>query len=123
MFALPSIAVSDKDMQQAKVIDAKLYLRWNNKGSGYLDEVSASSMSELESKLKAQEKENLQAFNSVKIPSDYASWDINYLTLVFNPYAYNSLSGWNDGNKRYNNSGVTSNNCSDALPIKLIYAQ
>lgn len=54
---------------------------------------------------------------------DYASWDINYLTLVFNPYAYNSLSGWNDGNKRYNNSGVTSNNCSDALPIKLIYAQ
>ena len=75
VFALPSFAVSDKDMEQAKVIAAKLYLRWTNNGSGYLDEVSASSMSELESKLKAQEKENLKAFNSVKIPSDYASWD------------------------------------------------
>lgn len=54
---------------------------------------------------------------------DYASWDINYLTLVFNPYAYNSLSGWDDTNKIYTNEKVTKSNCSDALPIKLIYAQ
>ena len=51
----------------------------------------------------------------------YASWDINYLTIVFNPYAYNSLSGWNDENKVYSNSGVNASSCSDALPIKLIY--
>lgn len=75
LFALPSFAVSDKDMEEAKVIAAKLYLRWANNGSGYLDDVSASSMSDLESKLKAQEKENLKAFKSVSIPADYASWD------------------------------------------------
>lgn len=73
--ALPALAVSDKDMEQAKVIAAKLYLRWTNNGSGYLDEVSASSMADLESKLKDAEKENLKAFKSVNIPSDYASWD------------------------------------------------
>ncbi|MDE6716848.1 MAG: hypothetical protein K2J70_01535 [Muribaculaceae bacterium] len=74
-FVLPSLAVSDKDMEQAKVIAAKLYLRWTNNGSGYLDEVSASSMADLETKLKDQEKENLKAFKSVNIPSDYATWD------------------------------------------------
>lgn len=73
--SLPALAVSDKDMEQAKVIAAKLYLRWTNNGSGYLDEVSASSMADLESKLKDAEKENLKAFKSVAIPSDYASWD------------------------------------------------
>ncbi|MDE7414023.1 MAG: hypothetical protein K2N05_09615 [Muribaculaceae bacterium] len=74
-FSLTSFAVSDKDMEQAKVEAAKLYLRWTNNGSGYLDDVTASSMADLESKLKAQEKENLKAFKSVNIPSDYASWD------------------------------------------------
>lgn len=75
VLALPSLAVTDKEMDQAKAIAAKLYLRWTNNGSGYLDEVSVSSMLELESKLKAKEKENLKVFNSVSIPSDYASWD------------------------------------------------
>ena len=51
--------------------------------------------------------------------ADYASWDINYFTLVFNPYADSSLGGW-DSNK-YSNSGVNASNSSDALPIKLIY--
>ena len=74
-FALPSFAVSDKDMEKAKVMAAKHYLRWANNGSGYLDEINPSSMAELESKLKTQEKENLKAFNKVNIPSDYASWD------------------------------------------------
>ncbi|MDE5868995.1 MAG: hypothetical protein K2H18_02080, partial [Muribaculaceae bacterium] len=74
-FSLPSFAVSDKDMEQAKVIAAKYYLRWANNGSGYLDDLNPSSMAELESKLKTQEKENLKAFNKVNIPSDYASWD------------------------------------------------
>ncbi len=43
---------------------------------------------------------------------DIASWDINYYTLVFNPYAYNSL---------YTGSSPSASNSSDALPIKLIY--
>ena len=50
----------------------------------------------------------------------YASWDINYLTIVFNPYSYYSLGGWNNNNKKF--STTTTAACSDALPIKLIYA-
>lgn len=67
--------MTDKEMDRAKAIAAKQYLRWVNDGSGYLDEFEASSMSELNSKLKAKEKENLKAFNSVSVPSDYASWN------------------------------------------------
>lgn len=43
---------------------------------------------------------------------DIASWDINYYTLVFNPYAHYSL---------YSGTNPTRENSSDALPIKLIY--
>lgn len=71
----PSHAVTDKEMDQAKAIAAKQYLRWVNDGSGYLDEFEVKSMSELNSKLKEKEKENLKAFNSVSVPGDYASWD------------------------------------------------
>ncbi|MDE6339225.1 MAG: hypothetical protein K2K97_05505 [Muribaculaceae bacterium] len=71
----PLFAVTDKEMEEAKTITAQAYLRYANDGSGYLDDVKATTMSELESKLKAKEKENLQAFKSVKIPTDYASWD------------------------------------------------
>ncbi len=73
--SLPAFAVTDKEMEEAKAITAQAYLRYANDGSGYLDDFRASSMSQLESKLKAKEKENLKAFNTVKIPSDYASWD------------------------------------------------
>lgn len=70
----PAKAVTDKEMDQAKAIAAKEYLRWANDASGYLDEVEAKSMSDLSSKLKPKEKENLQAFNSVTVPADYGSW-------------------------------------------------
>ena len=72
---ISSFAVTDKEMEQAKTITAQAYLRYANDGSGYLDDFKASTMSELESKLKAKEKENIKAFYSVKIPTDYASWD------------------------------------------------
>jgi len=74
-FSFPIFAVSDKEMEEAKVIAAKLYLRWADNGSGYLDELSPKSMADLESKLKPKEKENLKAFKAVSIPSDYATWD------------------------------------------------
>lgn len=68
-------AVTDKEMEQARTIAAQAYLRYANDGSGYLDDVKATTMSELESKLKAKEKENIKSFKSVNVPSDYASWD------------------------------------------------
>lgn len=71
----PASAVTDKEMEQARAITAQAYLRYANDGSGYLDEFRATSMQELEGKLKSQEKENLKAFKSVKVPTDYASWD------------------------------------------------
>lgn len=73
--AIPAKAVTDKEMEEARTITAQAYLRYANDGSGYLDDFKATSMSELESKLKAKEKENIKAFKSVKVPSDYASWD------------------------------------------------
>lgn len=75
MMPFQASAVTDKEMEEARTIAAKAYLRYANNGSGYLDEVSVKTMSELTSKLKAKEKENLKAFNSVKVPTDYASWD------------------------------------------------
>ncbi len=68
-------AVTDKEMDQARAIAAQCYLRYANDGSGYLDDFQATSMKELEGKLKTKEKENLKAFLSVGAPSDYASWD------------------------------------------------
>ncbi len=73
--ALPAFAVTDKEMDEARAITAKAYLRYANDGSGYLDEFKVSSMSELEGKLKQTEKKNLEAFKSVPVPTDYASWD------------------------------------------------
>lgn len=75
LFAIPALAVTDKEMEEAKTIAAQAYLRYANDGSGYLDEFKATTMSQLESKLKAKEKENIEAFKTVKVPTDYASWD------------------------------------------------
>lgn len=72
---LCAMAVTDKEMDEARAITAKEYLRWVNDGSGYLDEFEVKSMSELNSKLKAKEKENIKAFNAVAVPKDYASWN------------------------------------------------
>lgn len=69
------MAVTDKEMEEARAYTAKSYLRYVNNGSGYLDEINVKTMAELNSKLKAKEKENIAAFNAVKVPQDYAAWD------------------------------------------------
>lgn len=80
-------AVTPDEMEQARTIAAKAYLRWANDGSGYLDELNPKSMAELEKSLKAKEKENIAAFKAVKTPSDYASWDkealVKYWSVTF----------------------------------------
>lgn len=70
-------AVTPDEMEQARAIAAKEYLRWANDGSGYLDEIkqTPTSLAELEKNLKAKEKENIRSFKAVKVPGDYASWD------------------------------------------------
>lgn len=58
-------------------------------------------------------------------PYDIASWDINYYTLVFNPYSYMSLGGLEDNKTDHQGTNVSISKGyvlgSDALPIKLIY--
>lgn len=68
-------AVTREEMEQARTIAAKSYLRWANDGSGYLDELNPKTMAQLEQSLKAKEKENIAAFKAVKTPTDYSSWD------------------------------------------------
>lgn len=74
---VPSIAfaVTQKEMEEARTIATKAYLRYANDGSGYLDEVSATTMEELEAQLKPKEKENIKAFKEIPVPSDYKQWD------------------------------------------------
>ena len=98
-FALPVFAVSDKDMEEAKVIAAKLYLRWTNNASGYLDEVNPTSMADLESKLKTQEIENLKAFKSVPIPADYATWDKERFVQFWGTTFFTSPALTDDGKR------------------------
>lgn len=68
-------AVTQKEMEQARTIAAKAYLRYANDGSGYLDDLNPTTMAELEASLKNKEKENIKAFKAIPVPSDYGSWD------------------------------------------------
>lgn len=72
---LTASAVTDKEMEQARTIATAAYLRYANDGSGYLDNVHAKTMAELERSLKPKEKENIKAFKAIPVPSDYKSWD------------------------------------------------
>lgn len=74
---LPAIAfaVTDKEMEEARTIAAKAYLRYANDGSGYLDDLNPKTMKELEAALKTKEKENIKAFKSIPVPQDYKSWN------------------------------------------------
>ena len=62
-------------MEKARAISAKIYLRWANNGSGYLDEFSVSSVADLEKKLREKEKANLAPFKEIAVPQDYETWD------------------------------------------------
>lgn len=73
--ASSALAVTDKEMEQARVIATQAYLRYANDGSGYLDELHPKTMADLEKALKAKEKENIKAFKQIPIPKDYAQWD------------------------------------------------
>lgn len=76
---------------------------------------------------------------------DYASWDINYYTSTFNHYDYGSLGNWSQTDAesgagvpaytstairnangtitgyRYTWNNTSARDCTDALPIKLVY--
>lgn len=88
--ALPSFAVTEKEMDQARAIAAHSYLRYANDGSGYLDDVKPTSMAALEKALKAKEKENIKAFKAIPIPKDYPSWDKQKLVEYWGVSAFST---------------------------------
>lgn len=70
-----SYAVTDAEMDEAEAIAAKYYIRYVNDGSGYLDNWTPKSMSDLENKLTKTDKENLAQFKKAAVATDYKSWD------------------------------------------------
>lgn len=70
-----ALAVTQQEMEQARTIAAKSYLRYANDGSGYLDDINPKTMAELEAALKTKEKENIKAFKAIPVPSDYKDWN------------------------------------------------
>lgn len=76
-FLIPMISwgVTKEEMEEARTIAAKAYLRYANDGSGYLDDVNAKTIEQLESLLKNKEKENIKAFKAIPVPNDYADWN------------------------------------------------
>ncbi len=97
--AIPSFAVTDKEMEQARAMAAKHYLRYANNGSDYLDKLTPSSVAELSKSLKAKEQENLKSFNAVAVPKDYASWDKAKLVQYWSSTFFKSPGLKEDGKK------------------------
>ncbi len=97
--AIPSFAVTDKEMEQARAMAAKHYLRYANNGSDYLDKLNPSSVGELSKSLKAKEKENIKSFNAVAVPKDYASWDKKKLVEYWSSTFFRSPGLKEDGKK------------------------
>lgn len=94
-----SLAVTESEMEQARATAAKIYLRWANDGSGYLDELNPKSIADLEKKIKAQEKTNLVAFKNISVPADYATWDKTKLVAYWSETAFHA-PGLNEQGKR-----------------------
>lgn len=86
-----AFAVTRDEMEQARATTALWYLRYVNDGSDYLEKLSPKTIAELQTKLRAKEKENIKIFLTVEVPSDYLSWDKDKLveywskTIFSNP--------------------------------------
>ncbi len=99
VIAIPSFAVTDKEMEQARTIAAKHYLRYANNGSDYLDKINPTTMDELSRQLKSKEVENIKSFNAVAVPKDYASWDKAKLVEYWSKTFFKSEGLLPDGKK------------------------
>lgn len=97
--AIPAFAVTENEMEMARTMAAKHYLRYANNGSDYLDKLNPASMSELNAALKTKEKENIKSFNAVAVPKDYASWDKEKLVQYWSSTFFKSPGLKEDGKK------------------------
>lgn len=68
-------AATEKDMDQARAIAAKYYMRYSNNQSDYLDKIEPQSMLELEGSIKDADRAHFNEVKNVKVPGDYANWN------------------------------------------------
>lgn len=75
--ALSVYAATPEQMERGRAITIKHCLRDLNNGSDYLDKLNPGSVADLESHLKAKEKENIAKLKNIAIPEEkeYASWN------------------------------------------------
>lgn len=85
-----AFAVTKEEMEKARVISAKIYLRWANNGSDYLEKLDPSNISQLEGDLRDKEKANLKAFKQIPVPSGYESWTKDQLVEYWGTTALNA---------------------------------
>lgn len=122
VIAIPSFAVTDREMEAARTLAAKHYLRYANNGSDYLDKLEPSTMSELNAALKTKEKENIKSFNAVSVPKDYTSWNKSQLVEYWSNTFFKSSGLKEDGKKclgvlakKLNKLSVSAPNASNAV--------
>lgn len=116
-FFIPAGAVTREEMDQARALAAKAYLRFANDGSGYLDDVSPKSMADLEKHLKAKEKENIKAFKGIAVPSGYESWTKDQL-VEFWTKSFSSSSLDAKGKRGRNRAKSYISNMTVSAPVK-----
>lgn len=77
LVCLSSVAVTRDEMEQARTITAQAFLRYMNNGSGYLEDLNPTRVSDLKKSLKEKELENLKKFESISYPKIdvYKNWD------------------------------------------------
>lgn len=111
------LAVTDNEMEQARTIAAQAYLRYANNGSGYLDDVKATNIADLQKELKAKEQENIKAFLAIPVPKDYAQWDKAKLAEYWSVTALNTpgLIDQGKGAKSRIRSRINSMSVSDPV--------
>lgn len=88
--AAPAAAVTADEMDRARAITAKVYLRWANDGSGYLDQITPTSMADLEKALQGKEKENIKAVKAIALPAGYESWNKEQLVAYWSDTFFKS---------------------------------
>ena len=91
--SVSAFAVTEQEMEQARTTTAKIYLRWSNNMSGYLDDTNPTTMAELESLLKEDDARNLEAFKNAGVPSNYSSWDKDELIKYWTSTFFENASG------------------------------
>lgn len=105
-----ALAVTQEEMDEARAIAGKFYIRYINDGAGYLDNWTPKSMAELEKKLTNKtDRENFNTFKSAPSPTDYASWNKDELA-----------SYWSDAFFKENKSTLNAKAADNGLCKKQI---